>query len=367
MRKIRFFAAVSLLSVLVGCAPEQRCVTSADGARSCGKFVPFSALPGWSGVQAEAARDVLLKQCSAKKVPALEKICTAAENSPDARAFFETNFRPMRLSEKGEATGLMTGYYEPLLHGALRRSGRFRYPLYAPPKDLLHIELSKLYPDLGHRCLRGKLEGRRVVPYLSRSQINAKGVDADVLCWLDSDIDRFFLHVQGSGRIALEEGGTLFVGHTDRNGRPYRSIGKLMVEEGLIPREKISLQSIKAWLEAHPEEKKRILESNPSYIFFGTRKQGATGTLGVELTPMRSVAVDRTKIPLGWPLFYDAADPVSHKPLRGLALAQDTGSAIKGQVRADLFWGHGEAAEAKAGRMKSPLKLWLLVPKDAVE
>lgn len=268
----------------------------------------------------------------------------------------------MLADEQGE-TGLMTGYYEPQLKGSRTPSERYPYPLYGTPADLLRIELSSALPELRHTYLRGRFRGREVVPYATRAQINAGEIDAPVLCYVNSDIDRFFLHVQGSGRIVFEDGTTMFVGHTDRNGWPYRSIGKLMVSEGLISQDEISLQSIRSYLKAHPGQKRRILESNPSYIFFGQREQGATGTLGVALTPMHSVAVDRSRIPLGFPLYFDAVDPLTQEPIHALALAQDTGSAIKGQVRADLFWGYGEAAEAKAGQMKSPLKLWLLVPR----
>jgi len=357
-----FFGAVLLL--LFGGCSEKSVTLSPDGeAKSSGVFVSFDDLPGWDAAKAEAGFAVFKKECGLHRVPSLEKLCEAVQTGEDAKAFFETRFRPLLLKEGGSGEGLMTGYYEPLLYGSRVQSSVYPYPLYAPPSDLVRVELAAVAPDLAHRYLRGRVEGNRLVPYPSRAQINAGDVNATPLCYVSSDIDRFFLHVQGSGRIRLDTKETLFVGHTDRNGHPYRSIGKLMVEEGLIPREEISLQSIRTYLRGHPEAKKRILESNPSYIFFGTRRQGATGTLGAELTPMHSVAVDRSKIPLGYPVFFDAVDPLSGAALRNLALAQDTGSAIKGQVRADLFWGYGEKAEAKAGRMKSPLRLWLLVPK----
>lgn len=352
-----------LLFLLAGCAVKTTTI-SPDGDANCsGRYVTFEALPGWDAARASAGLETFRMQCGLKKRPSLEALCSAAEKTADAAAFFENNFRPFMLIENGGDTGLMTGYYEPLLHGSKTRSDTYPYPLYAAPSDLLRIELASVLPELTHRYLRGRLEGNRVVPYPSRARINAGDINARPLCYVSSDIDRFFLHVQGSGRIKFDDNSTLFVGHTDRNGHPYRSIGKLMVEEGLIPKEEISLQSIRRYLKAHPDAKQRILESNPSYIFFGVRQQGATGTLGVPLTPMHSVAVDRTKIPLGYPVYFAAADPDSGKPIHALALAQDTGSAIKGQVRADLFWGYGETAEAKAGIMKSPLRLWLLVPR----
>ncbi|MEJ2467884.1 MAG: MltA domain-containing protein [Campylobacterales bacterium] len=364
MRTYCLFLAGILALFLGGCAKKPAHVSVDGEAHSSGRFSYFEALPGWNEKKAESGLAVFRKQCAAQALPSREQLCASAMKATDAKRFFETHFRPFRLGPEAES-GLMTGYYEPQLHGAMRKSSAYPYPIYATPSDLVRVELSHLYPDLAHRHLRGRVQGNRLVPYPSRAQINGGDITAEPICYVSSDIDRFFLHVQGSGRIMLDDNSTLFVGHTDRNGHPYRSIGKRMVEEGLIPKEAISLQSIRRYLKAHPQQKQRILESNPSYIFFGLRNRGATGTLGVELTPMHSVAIDRTKIPLGFPVYYDAQDPLTHRPMREVAMAQDTGSAIKGQVRADLFWGYGEKAEAGAGRMKSPLTLWLFVPAEA--
>ncbi|MEJ2500749.1 MAG: MltA domain-containing protein [Campylobacterales bacterium] len=339
MRTYCLFLAGILALFLGGCAKKPAHVSVDGEAHSSGRFSSFEALPGWNEKKAESGLAVFRKQCAAQALPSREQLCASAMKATDAKRFFETHFRPFRLGPEAES-GLMTGYYEPQLHGAMRQSSAYPYPVYATPSDLVRVELSDLYPDLAHRHLRGRLEGNRLVPYPSRAQINGGDITAEPLCYVSSDIDRFFLHVQGSGRIMLEDNSTLFVGHTDRNGH-------------------------RRYLKAHPQQKQRILESNPSYIFFGLRNRGATGTLGVELTPMHSVAVDRTKIPLGFPVYYDAQDPLTHRPMREVAMAQDTGSAIKGQVRADLFWGYGEKAEAGAGRMKSPLALWLFVPAEA--
>ena len=363
---MRIFHPVAVAAVLIffaGCGVKTVGVSPGGEANATGHFVGFDALPGWDTVRAQAGLAALQKQCRAREVAPMQAVCAEAADATDAMRFFRENFRPFLLEEKGDAKGLMTGYYEPLLHGSRRQSAAYPYPLYAPPEDLIHVDLDAVAPDLAYRHLRGRVSGNRLVPYPSRAQINAGEINATALCYVSSDIDLFFLQVQGSGRVELDDNTTLFVGHTDRNGHPYRSVGKRMVEEGMIPKDEISLQSIRRYLEAHPDAKKRILESNPSYIFFGIRQQGATGTLGVVLTPMHSVAVDRSRIPLGFPVYYAASDPLTGEPLDGLAMAQDTGSAIKGQVRADLFWGYGAKAEAKAGRMKSPLRLWLLVPK----
>lgn len=363
MRIILTVPVAVLLLLLGGCGKKTETISPDGEAQASGRFVGFNALTGWDAAKAAAGLAVLQKQCASREVAPMRSVCADALETTDAMRFFRDHFRVFVLEEEGSDAGLMTGYYEPLLHGSRHRSAAYPYPLYAPPADLVRVELDAVAPDLAHRYLRGRVEGNRLVPYPSRAQINAGEINATALCFVSSDVDRFFLQVQGSGRVELDDNTTLFVGHTDRNGHPYRSIGKLMVEEGLIPKADISLQSIRAYLAAHPEAKKRILESNPSYIFFGLRQQGATGSLGVPLTPMHSVAIDRSRIPLGFPVYYAAPDPLTGGALEGVAMAQDTGSAIKGQVRADLFWGYGETAEAKAGRMKSPLHLWLLVPK----
>lgn len=354
---------VFLLIFLAGCVPKSERISVNDASVTTGRFVKFGTLPGWNREKAEAGLAALQNQCTQASVPSLETLCIQAGKTRDAKRFFEAYFRPFMLSESGEATGLMTGYYEPLLYGSRTKSADYAYPLYAKPGDLLHIDLSAAYPELGRTPLRGRLRGGRVEAYPSRAQIETGDIDAVPICYVSDPVDLFFLHIQGSGRVQLTSGKTIFVGHVDRNGHPYRSIGKMMVEAGMIPAEEISMQSIRAYLKEHPEERERILSYNPSYIFFAQKAQGATGSLGVALTPMYSVAVDPAHIPMGFPLYVLAWDPVTGEPLQTLALAQDTGSAIKGQVRADLFWGYGGVAQEKAGKMKSPLRLWLLVPR----
>ena len=346
--------------LISGCDKRSESISLQKGNSVQGTFVTFGDLAGWQEEAHGEALRLFVQQCrSVRPVDGLEKLCLKAEKAEEGRAFFEEQFHPFLLKGgKGEEQ-LLTGYYEPQFKGSLNRSGPYRYPLYKRPADLLDVELETLYSDLKNRRVQGRLEGKRVVPYYSRSQINAGVITEKPLCYLESDIDRFFLQVQGSGRILLENNETLFVGYSGMNGHPYRSIGKALVARGEIAQEKISLQSIRRWLETHQQEARETLESNPSFVFFEKRTQGATGSLGIELTPMRSVAVDRSKIPLGFPLFLSAADPL----MRRIVFAQDTGGAIRGTVRADLFCGSGREAEALAGGLKSPLQLYLLVPK----
>ncbi|WP_345974125.1 MltA domain-containing protein [Sulfurimonas sp. HSL3-7] len=357
IKSLFFAAAVMLIS---GCAERLQSISPQKWSRVNGTFVTFGDLAGWQEEAHGKALQLFRQQCrTVKPVPGLEKLCSEAEEAADGRAFFEEHFRPFLLHGGKDEEQLLTGYYEPQFKGSLQRSGRYRYPLYSRPADLLDVKLDALYPDLKNQRVQGRLEGNRVVPYYSRRQINAGAIRERPLFYLESDVDRFFLQVQGSGRILLENNETLYVGYGGTNGHPYRSVGKALVASGEIAQEKISLQNIRRWLEAHPEEARATLESNPSFVFFEKRRKGATGSLGIELTPMRSVAVDRSKIPLGYPLFLSAADPLMQR----IVFAQDTGGAIKGTVRADLFCGFGREAELLAGELKSPLRLYLLVPK----
>ncbi len=305
-----------------------------------------------------------------------EQICSDAallENPDDrtARAFFESRFMPRKMRAEGSGTeGLITGYYEPVLHGSLTKTKRFRFPIYRRPDDLLVIDLGSLYPVLRGRRVRGRLEGRRVVPYLSRAEITSGGrpLAGNEIVWVDDPVALFFLQIQGSGRVRLPNGETLHIGYADQNGHPYFAIGRRLVEMGALKIDEISLQSIRAWLEAHPDEAEDVFNSNPSYVFFRVRDSGLagpSGSLDVPLEPKRSIAVDPDYIPLGSPVWLDTTlpDATMPKPFKRLVFAQDTGGAITGPARADLFLGEGAAAEAIAGQMKQPGRLYVLLPR----
>jgi membrane-bound lytic murein transglycosylase A len=300
-------------------------------------------------------------------------VCAFAQQSgmPDretARRFFEANFTPFQVvNPDGSSEGLITGYYEPLLQGSRRPSERYRHPLYAVPDDLLVIDLGDVYPELKSMRLRGRLEGRRVVPYYDREQIeNGKApVRGREIAWVDDAIDLFFLQIQGSGRIQLEDGKMLRVGYADQNGHPYRSIGRWLVEHGELPLERASMQGIKAWARQNQERLIELLHHNARYVFFRELPgdlRGPLGALGVPLTAERSVAVDPRFVPLGAPVYVATTWPNSTKPLNRMMLAQDTGGAIQGAVRADFFWGYGPDAAREAGRMKQSLRMWALLP-----
>ncbi len=286
-----------------------------------------------------------------------------------ARQFFEANFTPWQLTNAdGSTQGLVTGYYEPLIRGSRTRSARSTWPIHGVPKDMLTIELGDVYPELKSLRLRGRLVGNKVLPYWNRAQFGerAEQAQAPVLLWADDPIELFFLQVQGSGRVQLPDGRTVRIGYADQNGYPYQSIGRWLVAQGELPLEKASMDGIKAWAEANPERLHELLNANPSYVFFRelpASSGGPVGALGVPLSAGRSIAVDPRFVPLGAPVFLSTTHPLSATPLQRLVLAQDTGGAIKGVVRADFFWGFGADAGREAGRMRQQGSMWVLLPK----
>jgi membrane-bound lytic murein transglycosylase A len=238
------------------------------------------------------------------------------------------------------------------------------------PEDLLTIDLSAVYPELKNMRLRGRVVGNKVVPYFSRAEITDKNsLAGKELVWVDNAVEAFFLQIQGSGRVYLEETQeTIRVAYGDQNGHPYKSIGRFLVERGDLKLEQASAQGIAAWAVANPTRVQELLNVNPSVVFFKEEKltaasKGPKGALGVPLTAQRSIAIDAQFIPLGVPVFLSTTQPNSDLPLRRLMLAQDTGGAIRGAVRADFFWGFGAEAGERAGKMKQVGSMWVLLPK----
>ena len=361
------------LSIFILCTlMVSACTTRAPGI---GDPVEWSSLQNWSSDNQSDMWDGFLKSCQKLRHDPWQGVCVLAKNSGDlndaeAREFFEANFdvRPV-YAEGGVTEGLITGYYEPLLKGSWERSEEFRYPLYGVPKDLLIVDLGRIYPQLKNLRLRGKLIGNKVVPYYDRAQLDD---DQDLLqgteiLWVNSLVDVFFLHVQGSGQIQLSDGSMVGVGYAGQNGHPYQSIGKVLIQMGELEREDVTLFTIKDWLKSNPTRLNEVLAKNPSYIFFELRDaeaDGPVGSLNVTLTPRRSIAVDRNVIPLGAPVWLQTTLPNEQQsPLNQLMLAQDTGGAIKGHIRADVFWGRGDEAEKMAGLMKQQGELFVLLPK----
>jgi membrane-bound lytic murein transglycosylase A len=332
-------------------------------------------LPGWGRESLKASLAAFARGC-----PVLEKkdpwkpACAGAQtllgaSDREIASFFEMNFDPWQVVNADESTsGMITGYYEPLLHGSRFKSRRYRFPLYAVPDDLLVIDLTELYPEFKHKRLRGKLVGNRVVPYYSRGDIEKEGspIKGKELVWVDDAVDAFFLHIQGSGQVELENGERMRVGYGDQNGHPFRSLGRLLIDRGEIPPERASMQGIKDWARRNPKKVQEFLNANPSYVFFRELPKdlpGPIGSLGVPLTPERSIAVDPRVIPLGVPVYLATTWPNTADPLERLMVAQDTGGAINGGVRADFFWGFGDPAGSQAGKMRQSGRMWVLLPK----
>ena len=281
-------------------------------------------------------------------------------------------YRSIGRDDTGEV--LFTGYYEPILPAGRTPTSKFATPVHPKPLDMVEIDLSRFAADLKGRTIVGQYTGKTVVPYPTRQQIRETAdfnTTAPPIFWLRDEVDLLILQIQGSGRVELEDGSQVHILYAGSNGRPYRSIGKLLIDEGRISRQKMSMQAIRAYLRQHPENKNRILDHNPRYIFFKAADHGPVGALGEPLTPMRSLAVDRTIMPsaalafISVPLAQVSPDGriEGWRPYEGFALSQDTGSAIIGPGRVDLFMGHGVQAEVGAGHLKHPGTLYFLVLK----
>ena len=355
------------------------------------RAVDFAALPGWRDDSHHGAAVALRRSCAALgKLPDerpigpdglagaaadWRDICAAAQavTSDAARDFFETWFRPFSVANNDDDEGLFTGYYEASLDGAREPGNGYATPLLARPDDLVMVGLGAFRDDLKGRRVAGRVVDGRLRPYPSRAEIEAgalagRGLE---LVWVDDPVDAFFLHIQGSGRVALADGGELRLGYAGQNGHPYTAIGRDLIAAGALTRETVSMQSIRAWLAANPSRAQDMMDRNASYIFFRELSgDGPVGAQGVALTPGRSLAVDRKFMPLSVPVWLDTVAPAAdggERVLRRLLIAQDTGGAIRGPVRGDVFWGHGDAAAETAGRMKSRGRYFVLLPRAVAE
>jgi len=366
MIHIRWVALI-LLAAACAPAPQQLCPvcpppkpapeTVRYEARS------FGDLPGWSGARLEPSLRAFVAGCARFK-----GVCEAAKrlppgDEPAARSFFETQFIPYALvSTTSGDTGMITGYYEPIIDGSRVPTAQHRFPMFGVPQDLIVVDL----PEMRQLRLRGRLEGRRLVPYYSRGEIDARGESfpAPVIAWTADPVELFFLQIQGSGQVRLDSGERIRVGYADQNGHPYRSLGRALVERGEMLLEEASMQGIKAWAAANPQKLQDALNQNPSYVFFRElpTTDGPIGALNIPLHAGRSLAVDRRFVPLGAPVYLATTFPLSEVPLERLMAAHDTGGAIRGVVRADFYWGTGPDAGALAGRMRQQGKMWLLWP-----
>jgi membrane-bound lytic murein transglycosylase A len=362
----------------------------------------FAALPGWASDDPRPALEALSRSCARLAHladdrpmggaadpsgvplyglvgdwrPVCQALSAGAIATPDAaRTFFEQHFVPLRASNAGRAQGLFTGYYEAEAEGSLAPGGRFQTPLLKRPFDLVSVDLGAFRDALKGQRIAGRVVEGRLAPYASRAEIERGTPDLRQLAfvWLANPVDAFFLHIQGSGRVRLAEGGTLRVGYDGQNGHPYTPIGRRLKDMGALDKDHISMQTIRAWLAAHPEEGRRVMEENASYIFLKALAiddptLGPLGAQEIPLAPGRSLAVDRKFHALGVPMWLDTSLPTDDAgtpgpAFRRLMIAQDTGGAIRGPVRGDVFFGFGEEAARLGGWMKQKGRLYVLLPK----
>ena len=389
-------------------AAEPLAIVEAPEVEVVGTSVEVASLPGWRDDRVAEALPAILRSCGRLSAQPADRplkpaalggvagdwrpFCGAlgglgdASGEEEVRAVIARELVAVPLSRAdvpdaagrpGEdagwsrRVGLFTGYFEPLLHGSRSRSERYSVPLYTQPSDLVMVDLGRFRDDLRGRRVAGRVQGGSLEPYDDREAIAAgalagRGLE---LIWVDDAIDAFFLHIQGSGRVALDDGSIFRVGYAAQNGHPYHAIGRTLVDLGELTLGEVSLQSIDAWLRAHPDRAGEVMATNDSYVFFRQiRGEGPIGAQGVPLTPERSLAVDRQYVPYGAPVWLDAMIPAASaddpdERRQWLLVAQDTGGAIRGSVRGDVFWGAGERARAIAGRMAHRGRYWVLVPR----
>jgi membrane-bound lytic murein transglycosylase A len=368
-------------ALLFGCARARKPVPPPKPTMHTLRYerAGWAQLPGWSADNLQEVWTAFLGSCRTLRfrvewIPPCDAALAITGDSPAAlRTYFEQYFEPYQIlkvpSPIREDTGLITGYYEPLLMGARTESAEFATPLYAPPSDLLIVDLASLYPELKGKRVRGRLDGNRVVPYYTRAELPTDpALRGKEIVWINNALDAFQLEIQGSGRVQLPDGEVIRLQYADQNGQPYRSIGRYLVEKGELIVEQATMPGIRAWLDANPQRLQEVLNANPSVVFFneaplGDANVGPKGAQGIPLTPGRSIAVDPAIVPLGSPVFLSTTLPASESPLQRLVIAQDTGGAITGAPRADFFWGTGPEAGELAGKMRQSGSMWLLWPR----
>ncbi len=347
------------------------------GDKAVIKKVSFDDLPNWENDDLNALWPAWQKSCEViqkrspqvdlgadpqwGKVSDWQSECEASKAfAANPRGFFETRFTPLSITS---STSLFTGYYEASLAGSPVKTMRYQTPIYGIPSDFVTanlVDFSDKYD--GKTVLKGRVKGNKFVPYANRSEIESAPLDAPIIAYVEDPIGLFFMHIQGSGRIHFENGQSIRVGYAEQNGHDYVAIGKVLKERGDLT--DVSLQTIKAWMANNPDKSQALMNENPSFIFF--RKldngDGPIGAQNIALTPMRSIAIDKSKYAYGLPFYVETTEPA----LTRLMIAQDTGGAIKGNVRADIFWGYGAEAEDKAGIMQSRGRYWALIPNSIV-
>ena len=395
---MRRYILLLLSLLLISCAEVANKVDKTSNAKSncdCPKIktekedlakIPDYGLlkkSDWSAIESSLESDNLLpawtawlRSCSSlKQKDAWKKVCDLTDSikepsNENIQNYFKKYFNVYTATNlDGSDTGMITGYYQPILKGSKVKTAQYKVPLYTTPKDLITVDLSEVYPELKSKRLRGKLAGNKLVPYLSRAEIDGQGspLAGNEIVWVEDPVEAFFLEIQGSGIIHFDNGDIMQIGYADQNGYPFKAIGSTLIQRKEITMAEASMEGIKNWARKNINKLREFLNINASYVFFRKLPDdlpGPIGALGVSIEAERSVAIDPKFIPLGAPIFLSTTQPNTTDPLERLMVAQDTGGAIRGGVRADFYWGSGYEAGRKAGSMKQQGKIWTLLPKD---
>lgn len=424
--RLRFATALGLALILASCSSDKAPSggTYTGGPKSAHPPTPpgvtyatpgqevrytsaaFTQIPDWSNQSFQNSLLSFQRGCTklANKVQ-WQAVCQQAKITPlndqAAKVFFENLFTPWHISDKGSHSGTVTGYYEPVLLGDTKPTAQARFPIYGIPNDFISVPLSNeqrqrkgqvrvaltgsnqgsinangtytanlnAFPITERsRSIKGRVVGNQFVPYYTRAEINAGALNgkAPILGYANDAVELFFLHIQGSGRLQTPSGQFVRLGFAEKNEHPYKSVATYMAGKGYLPLAKTNMQGIKAWMQQNPSKLAEVLGQNPSYVFFrplsSAANEGPIGALGTPLTDEYSAAIDKHHVELGAPIFVATTHPIRNQPHNRLIMAQDTGSAIKGGVRVDYYWGYGDAAGEVAGKMKHPGQVWMLLP-----
>lgn len=385
------YITAALCLALAGCTTTpQKPAGEAVADKITFKQENFSVLPNWTADNFQNFSNAYSKSCARilkkdsqsnfgsdeifGKYQSWKIACRKFENinvnnAGSVRQFFEQNFTPYSVKNNNQAEGLFTGYYEASLNGSRQKSDKYNVPLRARPDDLVMVDLGAFRDELKGQRIAGRVKDGNLKPYETHDQIIKGGLPAaqdKPLVWVDNAVDAFFLQIQGSGIVALDDGTTMRVGYAGQNGHPYTAVGKELITRGELTKDNVSMQTIRNWMATHPDQAADLMTVNKSYVFFTEIKgEGPLGGEGVALTAERSLAIDRSLIAYGVPVWLDVQNPAGGQ-ITKLMMAQDTGGAIRGPVRGDYFWGYGAAAENMAGIMKSKGRYWFLIPKPSL-
>ena len=380
-KALNYICAAFITLYMSGCHRESAVTDSGDVML---KKAQFADLTGWNNDNFAEVISVFNKNCNQimkksgvylgnsaikVKISDLQNKCNKffaanIKSSNDMKKFLESEFSVYAVTDKGKAEGKFTSYYEAVIHASYHKSDKYKYPVYGKPNDLIEINLRDFGTDLPDKRLVGRVDNNKFVPYYNRRDIENKGISAPVLVWGDDLVDIHFMQIQGSAVAKMDDGTEVRIGYADNNGYKFKGIGSILISKGYISKEDSSMPKIREWLRKNPDKAQDLMAENERFIFQKINTaDGPLGAFGIPLTAGRSLAVDTDFIPLGSVLWLNTTSP-DHREINKVVFAQDIGSAIKGVVRGDYFWGHGEEALKHAGRMNSSGKYFIIIPKE---